>query len=583
MRGKRILVASLIAIFCVLAPTRNSLAGPQKDNVCQGSCGGGCGPCPGEGGSSSYSGGGGIAWGHVTSQGLDKVKDCGNKPFCVMFRLPLVLMIGALYDGPYYAAKGVGYGFYYGGKGLYYGGRGLGQGLAYTGRAIGRGLAYPFNRPPKPILPPTTWEQYKHDVLRHQKRLAKANKANKENQRWCVKNVPLEISPNRARWEGLCNAGDAVSRAALPPDLVAAALATAPGEASKAAVIPDAAAPVIAAPAAASIPPDPTVPSDAAVSKTASATAAPALQDPSKALAGGDTQVKTAGQGGFDSKEAMLGQQSPAPQKPTAESSPQKPPITDANIPASLAPEVPFINVGTPTLLSKGSAPDFPSSFGTPEQVGAVLAPALPPATPEAYTYLSRAAGFVAKRGLDRTREVITKTAKKAVSTEFGPAVVLINMYNLPETILPKIIKMVRGELSVEEGNMLTLEAVNVLYNFGAVPNEVLAKIIGKRDAMKGIFAYGADEASDKLSVALGKGIAGLTGEMHANARYPQMPQLKGSTAGRVNAIFNQNLKDLTTADVRRKVRYYEDVRKELISASRALSADEKAREIHEP
>lgn len=107
------------------------------------------------------------------------------------------------------------------GYGLYYGGIGLGKGIAYTGRAIGRGLAYPFNRPPKPMRVPTTWEQYKHDVIKLQKRLTKADKSNKANQRWCVSRVPLSASANRSEWEARCNPGDAVSRAALPPDVLA--------------------------------------------------------------------------------------------------------------------------------------------------------------------------------------------------------------------------------------------------------------------------------------------------------------------------------------------------------------------------
>lgn len=143
-------------------------------------------------------------------------KDCRNKPVCYLIQGPMALAGGALTDVPYYTVKGVGYG-------LYYGGIGLGKGIAYTGRAIGRGLAYPFNRPPKPMRVPTTWEQYKHDVIKLQKRLTKADKSNKANQRWCVSRVPLSASANRSEWEARCNPGDAVSRAGLPPDVLAPA------------------------------------------------------------------------------------------------------------------------------------------------------------------------------------------------------------------------------------------------------------------------------------------------------------------------------------------------------------------------
>lgn len=221
----------MIAALCfLLLPLHSSADWQNPVGVCVDSRGCGSGS-ESVRGSNSSSGGGSMPWGHMTSRGLEKIKRCGD-PLCWMIQGPIALTIGAVCDAPYYLVKGVGYG-------LYYGGRGLGKGLA----SIGRGIAYPFNRPPKPKLPPTTWEQYKHDVLKHQKALAKADRANKETQRWCVKNVPLEISPNRARWESFCNAGDAVSRAALPPDVVALGLAPVSLAASPATVIVDGSAP----------------------------------------------------------------------------------------------------------------------------------------------------------------------------------------------------------------------------------------------------------------------------------------------------------------------------------------------------
>lgn len=285
MRGYRVVLACLLALSCFLAPARESWAGTQRDAICQG-CGDGpgCTPCSSSDGSSSSSSNPGIAWGGMTKRNMETVgRDCAGKPLCFLVRGTFGLLGGAITDVPYYAVKGVGYGLYYGGKGLYLGARGLGKGLAYTGRSIGRGIAYPFNRPPKPKLPPTTWEQYKHDVLRHQKALTKANKANKANQRWCMSRVPLAVSANRAEWEERCNPGDAVSRTALPPDI----LAPAPAIVETAAVVgtPANAAPIVDAPApatvrtpasdsAAKILPPPSGSDEEAASPTAAPTAA---------------------------------------------------------------------------------------------------------------------------------------------------------------------------------------------------------------------------------------------------------------------------------------------------------------------
>lgn len=237
MRGTRAFLIGPTLAACLLASTSvNSSDWRDPTGVCVDSRG--CGSNSSRGSDAFSSGPPSIAWGKMTKRAVNGIEACGSSPGCVLLRTVTWLPMGLMFDAPVFVFKGVVYGGYYGAKGFYYGARGLGKGVAYTGRAIGRGLAYPFNRPPKPILPPTTWEQYKHDVLKHQKALAKANKANKDNQRWCVKNVPLEISPNRAKWEGLCNAGDAVSRAALPPNLVAAALAPVPVESVAAAAIP---------------------------------------------------------------------------------------------------------------------------------------------------------------------------------------------------------------------------------------------------------------------------------------------------------------------------------------------------------
>ena len=156
MRGDRVVLACLLALFCILAPVREVSAGPQRDSVCQG-CGNGPGCDPCSGGGPSYRRDAPINWGHTFQKNWEALpRECGNAPLCYVFNGTLAVMSGMLWDAPYYAVKGVGYGLYYGGIGLGKGAVGLGKGLAYTGRAIGRGIAYPFNRPPKPILPPTT-------------------------------------------------------------------------------------------------------------------------------------------------------------------------------------------------------------------------------------------------------------------------------------------------------------------------------------------------------------------------------------------------------------------------------------------
>lgn len=298
MRGTRVVLICLIALSFLLAPARQSWAGPHRDTVCQG-CGDGpgCTPCSAGGGSSSYSRGPGIAWGGMTKRNMESLgRECRGKPLCYLVLGSIGLVAGAITDVPYYAVKGVGYGLYYGGKGLYYGGMGLGKGLAYTGRSIGRGIAYPFNRPPKPKLPPTTWEQYKHDVLRHQKALTKANKANRENQRWCINRVPLEVSAGRSEWETRCNPGEAISRAALPKtvlaDEIAAVVTESPPTTPPAVNVSPSAAEAAIAPAAGAI---------------------PALQDSEKALGENEAQAKKAGESGFDDPGPMAGKPTPAP------------------------------------------------------------------------------------------------------------------------------------------------------------------------------------------------------------------------------------------------------------------------------
>ncbi len=368
MRGTRILLIGPTLAACLLTSTRASSSDWQNPTgVCVDSRG--CGSNASNDSDAFSSGPPSIAWGKMTKRAVNGIEACGSKPACVLLRTATWLPMGLMLDAPIFLVKGVVHGGYYGAKGFYYGARGLGKGVAYTGRAIGRGLAYPFNRPPKPILPPTTWEQYKHDVLRHQKRLAKANKANKENQRWCVKNVPLEISPNRAKWESLCNAGDAISRAALPPDVIAAALIPAP---SSQVAVPT--TPAVEPPKVTASPPGmkTTPPVEPAI---------PALKDPEHAGTDSDAQAKTAGAGGFDNTGAMSGEQSPSPNVPigvTADvQSASSPPSADgASGVSAIAPPT---NIDTDSNLTP-KVHSAPESMAPTASAGSTPSKTPPPA-----------------------------------------------------------------------------------------------------------------------------------------------------------------------------------------------------------
>ncbi|TBR19768.1 hypothetical protein EPO15_13945 [bacterium] len=175
----------------------------------------GCEPDSSGGSDAFTSGPPNIAWGKMTARAHERVQLCGTNPVCTIGRAALFYPLGLLFDSPVLITKGLVYGGYYGAKGVYYGARGIGHGVAATGRAVGRAVAYPFNRPAKPVPAPTNWEEYKHAVLKHQKKLGKV-KANRETRDWCLTRVPLEVSPNRAAWEERCNGDGAVSRAALP-------------------------------------------------------------------------------------------------------------------------------------------------------------------------------------------------------------------------------------------------------------------------------------------------------------------------------------------------------------------------------
>jgi hypothetical protein len=365
---KQIILMGLVLGAAFAAPVE---AGWQKDEVCQGACGPGCGPCPTDDSSSasSYTPGINIAWGGMTQRATGMIKECNGAPGCILFRGVVLLPIGLAIDAPIYAVKGVAYGLYYGGKGIF-----------YVGKGIGHGLAYPFNRPEKILPPAATWEQYKRDVLAYQKAVTKRHPENKENQKWCKGHIPLSMGPNRVTWESRCNPHGSVEHTAavaMPAPVVEAAPAAAPAAAPVAApaAVPVAAPAVTALPATpvvpaapsagaaathvadfvavveAAAPPAAMIPPAApgpalAVPAQAIAAATPALNSPAAALAGSDAQVKSAGQGGFDSNGGMLGNAGIVPQTPKGV------PVT-AKSAASDAPETPV--AGTSASTTPGS------------------------------------------------------------------------------------------------------------------------------------------------------------------------------------------------------------------------------------
>lgn len=147
-----------------------------------------------------------IAWGGMSKRATENIKECGSNPLCMLVRAAVGYPIALIFDGPYYAVKGVGYSLYY-----------TGVGIGKAGKAIGRGIAYPFRDRPRP--PPESWEAYKSQVLRMQKKLAKRDKASRENAKWCKGHVPLSHGPSRGEWEARCNPGDIISRMSLPADV----------------------------------------------------------------------------------------------------------------------------------------------------------------------------------------------------------------------------------------------------------------------------------------------------------------------------------------------------------------------------
>lgn len=369
-----------------------------------------------------------VSWGRMTGRATDQVKECGSKPLCILLRASIAYPIAFVFDVPYYAVKGVGYGLLYGAKGV-----------GKAGKAIGRGVAYPFRD--RPQQPPASWEAYKHQILKRQKKLAKQGPLQKETARWCKGHVPLSHGPSRAEWEGRCNPGDIVPRASLPesvrfpnagetmpmglppdspqagaasamaPAPVAAAaapaapMASAPGPASATPVLAPAAEasapsapaasasapPATAAPAAspaAQTPPSvaaaaPPAPSDGGpgIPPALPASARPETRDVNEVLKQGEEPAKDAANGGFDSREPMPGAKQKevvAAFSATAAQGPRDQPDYQAAI-AALSKETGASPAPAGTSLGPGAGP---SGYGPGGSVPTVAAPATPASAP---------------------------------------------------------------------------------------------------------------------------------------------------------------------------------------------------------
>ncbi|MBI5200951.1 MAG: hypothetical protein HY925_05140 [Elusimicrobia bacterium] len=334
-----------------------NLPPPCSTEACVSACGGSSG-----GASSNPYGPANIAWGGMINRISNMIEECGPKPACRVFRATFGYPFALMFDGPYYAVKGVGYGLYYGGKGLVKGtafvGRGVGKGFA----AIGRGIAAPFKRDTAKLnalafglvscsqtangpVPqsPAVWDQCKKAVLRRQKAMSKLYASNKENERWCRKNIPLDSGPARFGWEQRCNPGvqplliepfadplntpspttsaflAAPSKAAPPaPAAAPPAPAVPPKTAAAAGATPQATAVELGAEAAAA---QAAIDQKRAAAAEAPAAATPApsgaVRDPRSLQGQPNDEARAAGAAGFDSAGAMLGKAGAAPALPS--------------------------------------------------------------------------------------------------------------------------------------------------------------------------------------------------------------------------------------------------------------------------
>lgn len=293
-----------------------NLPPPCSEQACINSCGGSSGagyePRPMN-----------IAWGGMTNRISNMIEECGPKPACKVFRATFGYPLALMFDGPFYAVKGVGYG-------LYYGAKGLGIGAAAVGRGVGHAVSAPFRagRAKTASLayagaagcsssnaagfdPYREWEACKKAVLRRQKALSKLDPANKANERWCKTHLPLDSGPNRFAWEGRCNPG--VTARLVEPHYLSDPLGSASPVTTASLPAARPKAPLVQLPTDVPAPqstasdPEPKTPPAKARPR------GPVLRDPDQAAEGGLESLKAASASGVDTAGALLAKQPGAP------------------------------------------------------------------------------------------------------------------------------------------------------------------------------------------------------------------------------------------------------------------------------
>jgi hypothetical protein len=205
----------------------------------------------------------------------------------------------------------------------------------------------------------------------------------------------------------------------------------------------------------------------------------------------------------------------------------------------------PMLEGKAPAMLSEKSAPDPKAAWGSVEEVHSYLEPAkIPPAYPGAFEALEAAPEFLVERGAKRTKQTLFAQAIR----RYPPYTVLYNMYDLPETLKPKLLAASRGELEPASADLFLFESVNVLYNFGAAPNKVVEKIIAQKNALKGIMIYSQETATDFLRDSAGKGVAIMASAGLADAKFPTDNLVRGKSDPW--KIINEGMKSKTPKDL---------------------------------
>jgi hypothetical protein len=196
-----------------------------------------------------------------------------------------------------------------------------------------------------------------------------------------------------------------------------------------------------------------------------------------------------------------------------------------------------------------------------------------------AFDYIGAVVAVQKKRLTEATTESLKETGRSALSAEFSLGKILVNMLDLPEVVGEDLVKASSGELTPAEADLYVARSVNVLYNIGATPNKVLAKMIEKKDAFQGLVAYGADEVGDKAVALLEKGIPDLAAKKYAEWKYPRIKALKGTSADFVTMVLQQGTRITAKEDIVKNTVEMKEFLKTLPEFDEALKkAQEKAR-----